>query len=411
MPADGNSGISREPRPPAVTIGMVRQRPRKRAGRFHRLATVWPLTRQSHPQARAESPKAGSWSGNCLAVLFLFLPRCGAVSARFDIAMQPVLYPLAGILILVALADVLVTVFSTSGAGPLTDAWTRSLWRLLLFVHRRRRIHGVLALTGPFMLLGSIILWYLLVGLALFLVFLAHPLSVMDSSTGAPVDWTQKLYFVNATISSLGYGDMVPAGRPWTLIATSGTFLATLVLTVSISYVISVVAAGIERKRLAQAIFGLGGRPCDIIEAAGLRLPQTSLQDYNTGIATTIDAHTLKHLAYPILKYFHTPQAQASPVRAILLLSDTFFIDGLRPPDQRPPAGVQRLVENSIRNYAEVTRGVLRARVPRQTPAQLIAAARHYGVAESPDFETRLAAYLPLRRRLLALCYEDGWSE
>lgn len=325
--------------------------------------------------------------------------------------MQIVLYVLGGLVILLVLVDVFVTIFSTSGAGPLTDRWTRLLWRALLALHRRRRIHQVLALTGPFMLLATIVVWYVLIGAGLLLVFAAHPGSVIDSSTNLPVDVIQKVYFVSTTISSLGYGDMVPSGFPWTLVATTGTFIATLVLTVSISYVISVIAAAIERKTLAQGIFGLGDSISEIIENARLDEPAHSLKHYITGIATTIDSHALKHLAYPILKYFHNPQADASPVRAILLFSDAFFVLGMRLDENSPPSGVERLVESSIRNYVQITRAVMPVQAPAQDPERLIARAYEYGIPIDAAFEKQLESYLPVRRRLLALCSEDGWYE
>jgi len=320
---------------------------------------------------------------------------------------------LAAVIIVGALIDVFVTVFSPNGAGPITDSWTRWLWRLLLFIHRRRSIHRGLAFAGPFMLVASILLWYLLIGIGLFILLAAHPSSVTVSKTGLPAEPIEKLYFVNTTISGLGYGDLVPSGFPWTLLVTASTFIATMVLTASISYVISVVGAAIERKKLAHGIFGLGESISEIIEFSRLDEPENSLKDYVTDLASTMDGHALKHLAYPILKYFHESDAGSSPVRAVLVFSDAFFISIQRASDRRPPPGVQRLLENSIRNYAQITHAVIPVRLPDQDPGHLIQSAREYGIAveSDPEFRTKLESYLALRRRLLALCYEDGWYE
>ncbi|MBD3317411.1 MAG: hypothetical protein GF344_16605 [Chitinivibrionales bacterium] len=323
-------------------------------------------------------------------------------------------YILGPLLVLVTVVDVFITVFSTRGAGPISRTWTRLLWRALLFIHARRPIHGVLAFTGPFMLLGSIVIWYAFIGLGLFTVFAANPHSVMNSTTGQPVEWIQKVYFVNTTISSLGYGDIVPANYPWTLMATAATFIATIVLTVSISYVLSVVGAAIERKKLAQAIYGLGMTIPEIINHSRLNDAGSSLKNYITTIASSIDDHALKHLAYPLLKYFHSHQYDASPVRAILLFSDTFFLLGLLPPNKRPPVGVLRLVNGSIGNYANLTQAP--AVAPKQldqAPRDLLEYAREHGIAVDGDVEFRkaLESYLFRRRTLLALCYEDGWYE
>lgn len=96
------------------------------------------------------------------------------------------LYIAAGLIAALTLWDVFITVFSTVGAGPLSRLWTGPLWRVLLLIHHRRPIHRVLTLTGPFALIAGIVLWYLLVGLALFLVVLAAPGSVVDGNTKEP---------------------------------------------------------------------------------------------------------------------------------------------------------------------------------------------------------------------------------
>src|SRR5690606_11416982 len=123
--------------------------------------------------------------------------------------------------------DQFVTVFSTGGAGPLSRLAFRGIWKLLLSVHRRRPIHAALKFAGPAMILLSIVSWYLLLGLAVFLVFIAYPGSVIDGTTSAPANLIETLYFTNTTISSLGYGDWVPSGPPWTFISTLATLAAT----------------------------------------------------------------------------------------------------------------------------------------------------------------------------------------
>lgn len=92
----------------------------------------------------------------------------------------------------------------------------------------------------------------------MFMVLAAHPGSVIDSTTKAPANAIEILYFTSATISSLGYGEWVPSGPPWTFISTLATLAATIVVTVSLSYVLSVVSAAVERRGLAAGIFAMG---------------------------------------------------------------------------------------------------------------------------------------------------------
>jgi hypothetical protein len=325
--------------------------------------------------------------------------------------MERILYIASVILVALTLWDVFITVFSSSGAGPLTRFWSQRVWNGLLFIHRRWPLHRLLSLIGPLILLGSILLWYALLGLGVFLAFAASPDSVINTNTGTPVDLLGKLYFVSNTISSLGYGDLVPSSFPWTLVSTVATLAATVVLTVSLSYVLSVLSAAIERKKLAQGIFGLGRTVVEIIERARLSEAEDSLKNYVLSLSSETDHQALKHLAYPILKFFHAKRADLSPARALLLLADTFFILGIVPEEHRPPVGVQQLVESSISNYAEfASTRLVPLPSPGHYPEHLLDAARLFGVEEAV-FKHAFEAYLPRRNRLVALCREDGWNE
>lgn len=324
--------------------------------------------------------------------------------------MQAALYLASVALIALTLWDVFITVVSADGAGPLTRFWSDRLWSGLLRVHRRRPVHRLLSFTGPFILLASIVLWYVLLGAGMLLAFAAQPASVIDNATGAPADLAGKLYFVSSTISSLGYGDLVPSGFPWTMAGTLATLAATVIITISLSYVLSVLAAAIERRKLAQSIFGMGATLPGLIARVRLDSPEESLKNYILGLTSEIDHQALNHLAYPILKFFHAESVELSPARALLLLSDAFFVLGRVPDARRAPPGLQGLVESSIDNYVKYTsRNIISPRSTQGT-AHLVACARDLGVStEDQAFTDALGDYLPRRSGLVALCREDGW--
>lgn len=314
---------------------------------------------------------------------------------------------LAVLLAAVVLWDQFVTVFSTSGAGPLTRFGSKQLWNALLFIHRRHRMHRVLAFAGPFMMLLSIVLWYLLFGLAVYMLFAAHTGSVINNTTDESATHLETLYFVSTTISSLGYGDWVPSRFPWTLIGTLATLLATIVLTVSLSYVLSVISAAIERRSLASGVFSIGDNIPDLIKHLQFGNPQASLKNYLLGLSSTIDKVALQHLAYPVLKYFHASRRDLSPTRAVLLLSDTLFL--LDASEQQVPSGVMAVVQSSIDNFSEFSSSNIASVDESDTmPEYLARQAEDMGL-ETAALERAFAAYAPRRCRLLALRNEDGW--
>lgn len=324
--------------------------------------------------------------------------------------MEIVLVLAAALIAGLTLWDQFVTVFSTGGAGPLSRLAFRGIWKLLLSVHRHRPIHAALKFAGPAMILLSIVSWYLLLGLAVFLVFIAYPGSVIDGTTSAPANLIETLYFTNTTISSLGYGDWVPSGPPWTFISTLATLAATIVLTVSLSYVLSVVSAAIQRRSLATSIFAMGSSEEEIIQNANLTDSQGSLKNYLLDLSSTIDLQGLRHLAFPVLKYFHATQAELSPARGLLLLGDTVFLLGL---DRSGSfKGITAVLRSSIDNFLQFSRaGNTEEGSSESERRRLSSVADKLDVEiHESQFAAAFEAYLPMRRRLLALCDEDGWA-
>ena len=320
----------------------------------------------------------------------------------------------AALLVILVVWDVFITIFSPNGVGPLTSRWTPIVWAGLLYVHHRRPIHRLLSLAGPAMLFGTIVLWYALLGVGLYLSIAAQPDSVVSNSTGKPVGPAEKIYFVTTTISSIGYGDLVPSRMPWTVVCTTASVLATIVLTASLSYVLSVLAASIERRALAQGVFGLGETAPEFIGNVRLHVAKDSLKEHFTTLCNDVTTQAMKHLAYPVLDFFHTPQPERSLSRAVLLLSDAVFLMGQLPPNQRPPVGLLKLAESSLDSYAALahaSRGAS-SREDRH-PDHLVAAASELGLTDGDRaaFDAALKEYLPRRQRFVEVCWDDGWDE
>ncbi|WP_166830829.1 ion channel [Thalassoroseus pseudoceratinae] len=332
--------------------------------------------------------------------------------------MSVLIYGIAGALILLVVWDAFITVLSTSGGGPLTNWWTQNIWGALLRIHRRRSIHGILGLTGPAMLIGVILLWYLLLSAGWYLIFAVHRDSVISNSTGAATDLMQKFYFIGTTLSSVGYGDYVPSTFPWTLISNLASLTATLVITTALSYFLPVLSAGIERKQTAEAIFGVGQCTDEFIEAAWVGRSRGTLDNYIlNSVLSRVDQLSHRHLAYPILHFFHSPSPDKSTSRAILLLSDSIFLVGKGTNiEDRPPASLLRLAERTIDNYVDLTDSGVASpedgnsdEFPDSLSLEVLKN-HDLKVVSDKEFQAATAEYLPKRKRLIMLCDMDGWG-
>jgi hypothetical protein len=327
------------------------------------------------------------------------------------------LYLLAIMLIGAVSWDAFITVFSTQGAGPLTGLWTQRLWKGLLWIHRHRSIHLLLALAGPLMLIGVVFVWYSLLAVGWVCFFAADPESIVNNQGTAPADFLRTLYFVGTTISSVGYGDFVPGGFPWTFWANFAAFTSTVLLTTSLSYLLPIISASIERKYLAQRVFSIGTTVDEFLATAWSEPGRGALDQYILQVISDIDSHAHKHLVYPILHYFHSVDPERAPSRAMLLFADAhFLISHVVRREGRPPAAMLKVVDSCINNYAGLaTSG---ARLPRQVEEIdnreiSLEMLRTVGLPSKDEdsFEDAARAYEPRRRKLIALCWEDGWND
>ncbi len=314
-------------------------------------------------------------------------------------------------IIAVILLDVFITILSASRAGPLTRGWSRPVWELFLVAHRRRPIHGVLSLVGPMMVVVAILLWYGGLVLGTWLVFVAHPGSVVSNGTRLGADTSQTLYFVPTTLSGLGYGDYVPGRFPWTMFATSMSLIGTLVVTVSLSYILSVLSAAIARRAMASDIRGLGADPVTFIQRAALGDPVRSMHTYLQGMASAISDAAERQRAYPVLRYFHSARVETSAAPSVLVVADATFLLRTGAHADGCGDGLLTVLEAAIDGFIEA----------KTTPDEYVSAAlsgplREYAsrldieTSDDSTFNNELPAYLQRRAALISACHDDGWS-
>lgn len=130
---------------------------------------------------------------------------------------------------------------------------------LRILPERARRI--ALTLAGPIALAGVLFVWLvlLLVGAAL-VVWPELGRDIQKSQGSTPTDFWSALYYSGYTLSTLGYGDIVPQTDAYRVFTVVLALLGFSVLTMSLSYVTSVYSALVRRNTLAQALHHRSGR-------------------------------------------------------------------------------------------------------------------------------------------------------
>lgn len=318
-------------------------------------------------------------------------------------------------MLLTVVTDALATTLTVrAGAGPLTQRLTASMWRVLLRLHRRDRESSLLGLAGPALLMVTVLVWVGLLWAGWTLVFLSGDRLVIESGTGVAANTAQVVYYVAFTIFTLGVGDYVPAGDGWRVATSVATFSGLFLVTLAITYLVSVVSAVVQRRALAVQVHALGSAAGVIVARGwnGEAFSSAFLQQLTalTGQLATIGE---QHLAYPVLHFFHTADRHTSASVAIAALDDAMLVmSAAVAPADRPDDSVVRPVREVISRYVET--------------AVVVGVATDVDAPPDPDLAPVTAAGIPVvseaalaaaadeqaerRRNLRRLVEGDGWS-
>lgn len=148
---------------------------------------------------------------------------------------------------------------------------------------------------------------------------------------------------------TLGVGDFVATSEAWRLATAVASFSGLFLVTLAITYLISVVSAVVARPALAVDVRGLGESAAEmaVIGWADQQFTSTYLQQLmalSSEVATTSE----QHLAYPISHSFHSASAATSAPLALAELDDVvqLLTAGLAPEARPDPSATFALARS-----------------------------------------------------------------
>lgn len=318
-------------------------------------------------------------------------------------------------LVVLVFVDALVTtLFVAKGAGPLTRRFAGLLWRGLLRFHRRDSHARWLTVGGPVLLIATVMAWVIALWAGWVLVFLGSHAVVNDSS-GAPAGLVDVVYFTGFLVFTLGTGDFVAVAPLWRLVTDVAAFSGLFLVTLSITYLISVVSAVVSRRTLAIHVSALGDSAAQILTLGwnGERFsPELSQQLVTlTDKVTTIAE---QHLAYPVLHYFHTPDRSTSAPIGLAHLEDAMLmLTYAVAPAARPDTAAVRPLRTVIDRYvttASATSALPEPGEPPPVPSLRPLSATTIPVVAETEFQQSVAKEAQRRKALCRLVHGDGWS-
>lgn len=217
---------------------------------------------------------------------------------------EPLLLLVGIVLILLALGDATWTTLVLGGDGPLTARLSIALWRMLPRGPRRHAAPKLVLFAGPGIVLATFLMWGALLWTGWALVFASAPNAIVESFSGVPADWWARFYFAGGAITTAGTSDYRPVGAVMQVLTPVAAMSGFFFISLTVSYIASVVSAVVHERVLAAYILSVGRTPTELVRL-GWNGRDFSVLDRRlaTLLADLIELDQ-RHFAFPVLHFF-----------------------------------------------------------------------------------------------------------
>jgi Ion channel len=249
--------------------------------------------------------------------------------------MTTILLTAAGVgLLLLTAYDVYATVLNTrSRYGPVGERLNRLAWRAartFAFQRPRPRRHRLLNAVGPLLLPLLFVAYIALLVTAFALVYYPRmPAQFHVAEQKGAIDFVDALYFSGVTLTTLGYGEIVPSSTLMRLAALVESASGIALISLSIAYLLAVYSALAAKRTAALTLYHQAGEGAD---AAGFIAHHFvegrfyGLRDALRTVTRDLQALLESHIDHPVIHYFHPVEVYKSLPRMLFLLLESCAI-------------------------------------------------------------------------------------
>lgn len=322
------------------------------------------------------------------------------------------LYLILGItvLFLVAVDLLWTTIWVDGGGGPLSRRMGKMCWFILRKISTKH--FNILRLAGPVVLSLTLITWILLLWIGWTLVFSAEADSILLTPGKTPVtSWMEKIYYVGFTLFTLGIGDYIPKRGVWQLVTTIATGSGMLFITLSVSYVVSVLSGVVQKRSFAKNVTGQGQSWVSVVKQSWNGKDYHSVDFLLKDLSSQLSMLTQQHKAYPILHYYHTEKNSESSAVALAILDEALTVYEFGVDEEYKPNRVWlKEARSSVNDYLETLHKVFFKPADSTPPPMNLDPLRNEGmpVKTNPEFNIAVSNIMKRRERLLGLVEADA---
>jgi Ion channel len=313
----------------------------------------------------------------------------------------------------ITLFDFIRTTLTLGGAGPITARVNNALWKAMVRRHRSSSSRRYLTSAGPTIIVVTVLAWIVLIWGGWTLIFLGAERAVVASTTETSADFWSRVYFAGFSLFTLGLGDYKPQGALWQFATATAAANGFILLTLSVTYIVPVVSAAVQKRTLAAHISFLGETPDEILLRAWTGSGFGSLGQDLTSLSPMIAATGQQHLAYPVLHYFHSGDSRTAIATSVAALDEalTILADGVVP-ESRPNPAALGPARQALGEFLRTLNSAFIDPAEAPPPAPSSARLRSAGVPVVDDdaLRRRLEGAADRRRLLLGLVDAYGWD-
>lgn len=327
------------------------------------------------------------------------------------VTVGPVVTLMAGVvLLLLVVVDLAWTTLGVShGAGPVTSMVLRiGWWAGRPF--RQRGAHLGIGVTGVATVLATLVVWVVMIWGAWAMIFLAAGEGVADRDGLAARPW-DRVYFAGYSVFTLGNGEFMPVGPVWQLATVLASLTGLTLVSLAIAYVVLVTSAATDRHAAAVQLSLLGRTPVEIVQRWWASRADARFDDLVGASGARIVELTHRHLAYPVLHFFHARQASESPPMTIAVLDDalTLILCGVDADEPSPVLEVTRAaIDGYLDTVAHYVDRTARAVLPQLSTDALAGAG--VPVVPASSFNRDVARLAGRRATLYGLVAAEGFG-
>jgi hypothetical protein len=322
------------------------------------------------------------------------------------------IFLIGGIILLVLVTiDLLSTILLMNGGGLISNFISKGIWKMLYYISNKNARSPLLGNAGWLIIIVLFATWILMIWMGFSLIYLSDPDSVIDTGTEGITNTFGKIYFVGYTISSLGNGDLKSGSDSWRIFSNVMSIYGTFFITLSISYLIPVLDAVIKKRALSGYIYQLGKTPSEILKNGWNGKDFSILYSHLNNLYSMILEHSERHLAYPILHYFHSPKPKYSAPLTFTILDEAISIQKTFEIDNSPEAINWKILRETLDSFTDVVDNFNSSSGTSEPPFITQDKIGVLPVNNSPeDIKNSISSLADRRRKLHGMIIRDGWK-